>query len=251
MRRKIFAANWKMHVGPTEAREFMQIYLQRHKRQSDREVWFFPPAVTLTTVAGLVEDRSDISVGPQNSYWEEKGAFTGEISVGMAKDAGARVGLVGHSERRHVFGESDEEAGKKVRSLLDGGVVPVFCVGEKIEEREAGQTSDVIRRQLSAGLAGLDAVAIQSVVIAYEPVWAIGTGKTATPQDAATVHADIRAWLNDQGADGNAVSILYGGSVKTGNARELMAQPDVDGVLVGGASLDPVSWSEIASVSID
>jgi triosephosphate isomerase len=250
MSKPIFAANWKMHLGPDAAREFLKTFLGDYPSGSDREVWFFPCAVALEAVARAVADRADIRVGAQNVHWEPKGAFTGELAVSMARDAGAQAALVGHSERRHVFGETDEETGHKVRALLDGGLVPMLCVGEKIEQREAGETLEVVQRQLAV-LEGIDGAALQRIPIAYEPVWAIGTGKTATPQDAAEVHAVIRAWLGEHGADPSAVRVLYGGSVKPSNIGALIAEPDIDGVLVGGASLNPVAWSQMAHVALD
>ena len=163
----------------------------------------------------------------------------------LAKAAGATAALVGHSERRHVFGETDEEAGKKVRALLSGGLTPVLCVGEKLDEREGGRTSAVVSRQLEAGVAGLTPAQLDRLVIAYEPVWAIGTGRNATPEDAATVHTGIREALQQRGA--TAIRVLYGGSVNQGNVSALLARPELDGVLVGGASLDPEGWAGIVS----
>jgi triosephosphate isomerase len=250
MSKPIFAANWKMHLAPDAAREFLNSFLEGYPPASDREVWFFPSAVALEPVARAVADRADVRVGAQNVHWEPKGAFTGELAVSMARHAGAQAALVGHSERRHVFGETDEETGLKVRALLDGGLVPMLCVGEKIEQREAGETLEVVRRQLAV-LEGLDAAALERIPIAYEPVWAIGTGRTATPQDAAEVHAAIHTWLGERGADAAAVRVLYGGSVKPGNIAALIAERHIDGVLVGGASLDPAAWSEMARVAID
>jgi triosephosphate isomerase len=246
----IFAANWKMHLGPEAAREFFQVFLQRYRPMPDREVWFFPSAVSIKTVADLTRDRRAIAVGAQDVYWEDKGAFTGQLSIPMAQEAGARAALVGHSERRHVFGETDDETARKVRALLGHGMAPMLCVGEKIEEREAGQTMAVVERQLGA-LAGLDAASLARVTVAYEPVWAIGTGKTATPEDAAEVHAAVRSWLSARGVAPREVRVLYGGSVKPGNIGSLMSQPDIDGVLVGGASLDAGDWADMVQVEVD
>jgi triosephosphate isomerase len=248
VRRLLFAANWKMHLGPTQAREFMSAFLAAYAGQPDRDVWFFTPAVSLATVAHAIRDRRDMAAGAQNVHWEPKGAFTGETSVAMAKDAGAAAGLVGHSERRHVFGETDQETGRKVRALLDGGLVPLLCVGEKLEEREAGATLAVVERQLKV-LEGLAPAALERIVIAYEPVWAIGTGRNATPEDAAQVHRAIRAQVIAQGAPPPSVRVLYGGSVSVENVASLVAQREIDGVLVGGASLDPARWTKLASVA--
>lgn len=246
----IFAANWKMHYGPDDARRFMEQFLGSYVAAPDREVWFFPAAVSLHTVAAIAEGRSDIRVGAQNVHWEPKGAFTGEVSVTMAKQAGAVTALVGHSERRHVFGETDEETASKVRALLAADVVPMLCVGETLDERNAGATEGVVHRQLSV-LNGLERRELGKVLIAYEPVWAIGTGKNATPSDAANVHASVRTWLAGRGLAKDRARILYGGSVKPDNAAALLAESEIDGVLVGGASLDPGSWLEVVRTGLD
>jgi triosephosphate isomerase len=250
MRTPIFAANWKMHLGPTAARDFLRSFLAAVPEQDDRELWFFPSAVALEAVARDTEARADVSVGAQNVHWEPKGAYTGETSVAMAREAGAVGALVGHSERRHVFGETDEETSRKVRTLLNAGLTPMLCVGETIDQREADETLAVVRRQLSA-LAGLEVDALTRVLVAYEPVWAIGTGRTATPTDAAEVHRDIRAWIAGRGVPAGSVRVLYGGSVKPANIADLMAEPEIDGVLVGGASLAPDAWSGMVQVALD
>ncbi len=250
MSKKIFAANWKMHLGPAGAREFLTDFLGRYEPRADREVWFFPSAIAVESVVSHLEGVAGVNIGAQNVYWEPKGAFTGELSVSMAAEAGATAALVGHSERRHVFGETDGETRQKVIALLDAGLTPMLCVGEKLEEREAGETLAVVQRQLGV-LDELEPADLAKLPIAYEPVWAIGTGKTATPADAAEVHSAIRAWFVDRGMSGQSVRILYGGSVKAENVRELMAEPNVDGVLVGGASLDPAQWAAISSIEID
>jgi triosephosphate isomerase len=250
MRTPVFAANWKMHLGPTGAREFLEAFLAAVPEQEDRTLWFFPGAVALEATAQQAAARPDVLVGAQNVYWEPKGAFTGELSVPMARDAGAAGSLVGHSERRHVFGESDEATGRKVRALLEAALVPMLCVGEKIEEREADATLDVVRRQLSV-LEGLGPGQLEHVLVAYEPVWAIGTGRTATPADAAVVHAVIRAWLCERGVPDDSVRVLYGGSVKPENIGDLLAESEIDGVLVGGASLKPDVWAQMVQAAID
>ena len=247
---RIFAGNWKMHLGPAAAAAFLDRFLQRYDGSADREVWFFAPAVSVMTVAETVRGRAGIRVGIQNVHWEAQGAFTGETSVRMAAEAGATAALVGHSERRHVFGETDAETGLKVRALLAGGLIPMLCVGERLEEREREETLDVVLRQLRV-LDGLDADEIARVRVAYEPVWAIGTGRNASPEDAATVHAAIRAELVRLGMPVEAAQVLYGGSVKPDNVGSLVAQAEIDGVLVGGASLDPDSWQRIVAVSLD
>ncbi len=246
----IFAANWKMHLGPNGARQFLDAFLSSYSGLPDREVWFFPSAVALDTVTTLIHNRSDLKAGAQNVHWEPKGAFTGELSVALAREAGASAALVGHSERRHVFGETDEETDRKVRALLQEGLTPMLCVGETTDQREAGETRVVVERQLGA-LHSHDAPTLQKIVIAYEPVWAIGTGKTATPADAAEVHGFIRRWFGERGVPADAVRILYGGSVKPDNVRSLVSESQIDGVLVGGASLDPEAWAEITHTDLD
>jgi triosephosphate isomerase len=239
----VFAANWKMHLGPSEAREYLAIFRHAYAPIPERQVWFFPPAVSLEAVAGGLEHRVDLVPGAQDIHWEPKGAFTGAISGPLAAQAGARAVLIGHSERRHVFGETDEQTGKKVAAALLAELLPVLCVGETLAQRDAGETVAVVTRQLEAALGTLATDAIGKVTVAYEPVWAIGTGKNATPKDAAIVHAEIRAWLKQRKA--GATRILYGGSVNLKNAAELLAERELDGVLVGGASLDPAGWAQL------
>jgi len=243
----IFAANWKMHLGPHTGRELVRAVLARVRPKEGRTLLFFPPAVSLGAVVSEVAGRKDVAAGVQNIHFEPKGAFTGETSAAIAAEAGASWVLVGHSERRHKFGETEAEAGKKVRMALANDLTPMLCVGEKLEQRQAGETETVVLRQLEAGLSGLDALSVARVVIAYEPVWAIGTGVNATPQDAATVHRAIRGWLAAHTNAGTRSQILYGGSVSASNADELLAQSEVDGVLVGGASLDADSWVTICN----
>ncbi len=245
MSRIVFAANWKMNLGPAAGRALVRTVLSRARPREGRELLFFPPAVSLGAVVEEVAGRRDAAAGVQSVHWEPKGAFTGEISAPLAAEAGARWALVGHSERRHKFGESDEETGKKVRAAQAAGLGPVLCVGELIEERKAGRTEEVVLRQLAAGLAGLDAAATARVVIAYEPVWAIGTGVNATPADAAAVHRTIRAWLAGRTGPAAGATILYGGSVSPDNAAALLAEEQVDGFLVGGASLTAESWLSV------
>ncbi len=247
MRNLIFAANWKMHISPGEARGFAGRFMELTRPVAGRALWFFPPAVSLEAAAQAFAGRADIAVGAQDIHWEPKGAFTGATSVPLAAGAGARGALVGHSERRHVFGESDVETGRKVQALLSAGLTAMLCVGEKLEEREAGNTEAVCLRQLRAGLRAVNAEGWPRIVIAYEPVWAIGTGKNATPADAAQVHGAIRAELGRLGAPGR-VPVLYGGSVNKGNVLALLAEEQLDGVLVGGASLDPEGWAEMAGM---
>jgi triosephosphate isomerase len=246
MQTPVFAANWKMHHGPSAGREFVKKFAALYEKRGDRTVILCPPAVAIDAVADALGDRTDIGVGVQNIWTEPKGAFTGECSASMAKEAGASYALVGHSERRHVFGETNEQTALKCSRAFEAGLIPILCVGEKIEQREAGATDDVVTLQLRAGLSKLAPSQVQSILIAYEPVWAIGTGKTATPGDAAAVHTVIRRILGEViGTAAAKRPILYGGSVNEGNATALLAAPGVDGLLVGGASLDPVTWSRI------
>jgi triosephosphate isomerase len=247
MRSLIFAANWKMHLAPAEARAFATRFLELTRPADGRTLWFYPSAVSIEATAEAFAARGDIRVGAQDIHWEPKGAFTGATSIPLASGAGATGALVGHSERRHVFGETDVETGRKVRALLAAGLMPMLCVGEKLEEREAGQTEAVCRRQLRAGLEGVPPADLARVAVAYEPVWAIGTGRNATPSDAAAVHRAIRQELAAMGRTGPA-RILYGGSVNRGNVLALLAERELDGVLVGGASLDPEAWAEIVGI---
>ena len=250
IRRPVLAANWKMNHGPTEARAFMAAFLASYSPRKDRTVVIFPPAVSLAMVRDALGARGDIQLGIQNIHFEPKGAFTGENSAPMSKDAGARWVLVGHSERRHVFGESDDATARKVAAALKVSMLPMLCVGEKIEQRENGQTEEVVLRQLKSGLSLMEPKDRGSFVIAYEPVWAIGTGRTATPADASAVHELIRRELSNVFGSTEAatqVAILYGGSVTRDNAKRLLDARGVDGLLVGGASLDAGSWSAIAS----
>ncbi|HEX9166011.1 MAG TPA: triose-phosphate isomerase [Gemmatimonadales bacterium] len=239
----IFAANWKMHLGPTEARRFAERFVGKVPAREARKLAFFPSAVSLEATALALQARVDVMVGAQDVYWEPKGAFTGATSVALAAAAGASCALVGHSERRHVFGETDADTRRKVTALLQGGLVPFLCVGEKLEQRDAGETEAVVLRQLRAACEALPVSELQKLVIAYEPVWAIGTGRNATPEDAAVVHRSLRGALTALGAP--AVPILYGGSVNAANVASLMARPEIEGVLVGGASLDADGWAEV------
>jgi triosephosphate isomerase len=248
MQRPVFAANWKMHHGPSAARAFVASFLARFTRRTDRTVILFPPALSVYAAVTARADRMDVKVGVQNIHTEEEGAFTGETSAPMARDAGAEFVLVGHSERRHVFGETDAQTARKCAIAVGHQLTPVLCVGETIEQRESGATNDVVLRQLRAGLAELDHSAVGGIAIAYEPVWAIGTGKTATPGDASTVHDVIRGALGAAAGRGaTTIPILYGGSVNRQNAASLLAADGVDGLLVGGASLDPETWAAIAA----
>lgn len=240
----IFAANWKMNQAPADAAAFLRTFTDQYARQMDRRVLFFPPAVSLHAVVQGIRERADLEAGVQNLHWEDKGAFTGETSGPLARAAGARHALVGHSERRHVFGETDAETGKKVAAAFRAGLTPTICVGETLAQREAGETEAVCARQLQAALAGVAPSA--DLVIAYEPVWAIGTGKVARPQDASDVHREIRTVLHEHRVQGR-IPVLYGGSVNLANVEGLLAEDEIDGVLVGGASLEAEGWAAIVA----
>jgi triosephosphate isomerase len=246
IKRPVLAANWKMHLGPNAASGFMRSFLATYQPRVDRTVVFFPPAPSLPAVIAAVGSRTDILVGAQNIHWAEKGAFTGEISAEIAKDAGAKIVLIGHSERRHVFGETDAQCAKKCVAATRVGLPFMLCVGETIEQREAGETAAVVARQLRDGLAQVPHLITTDFLLAYEPVWAIGTGLTATPTDASAIHTLLRSELTAMiGTRGNEIPILYGGSVNVANAATLIAAPEIDGLLVGGASLDPATWIKI------
>ena len=244
----IFAANWKMHHGPLATRAFVEGFLERVPASTERRLWFFVPAVSIATAAALVEGRDDVLVGAQNVHWERKGAFTGELSVPLVQEAGARGALVGHSERRHLFGETDEQAGRKLSAVVAAGLTAMLCVGETLAEREGGRTEAVVLRQLAGALDHVDAADSGRIMIAYEPVWAIGTGRTATPDDAAQVHFLIRLDLSRRHWPAG-VPILYGGSVNRRNVQSLIERPEIDGVLVGGASLEAEGWADLVTGS--
>jgi triosephosphate isomerase len=240
MRKPFVAGNWKMNTDSRSSVELAQGVAQGVSGLAGEkvDVAVIPPFVYLPSVVKAVSS-SGVAVGAQDLYIESKGAFTGEISPAMLKDVGCTYVLCGHSERRHVLGESDEFVGKKATAAISAGLLPILCVGELLAERDAGQTEAVVARNLKAGLAGLGADKMAAVTIAYEPVWAIGTGRTATPQQAQEVHVFIRGLLAEMYSAKLAeeTRILYGGSANAANAKELMGQKDVDGLLVGGASL--------------
>ena len=240
MRKPFVAGNWKMNTDSHSSVNLAKSIASGTSEFAGArvDVLVFPPFVYLQAVAGALS-ASCIGVGAQDVYCEQKGAFTGEISASMIKDIGCSYVLCGHSERRHVIGERDELINKKIEAAISGGLLPIFCVGELLEERQADRTTEVITRQIKSGLAGLSVEKVSAVTIAYEPVWAIGTGLTATPQQAQEVQALIRKLLGEMydAQLAKEIRILYGGSVKPGNAAELMGQQDIDGLLVGGASL--------------
>jgi triosephosphate isomerase len=236
-RQKFVCGNWKMHKTVAEATALVKELAEGLAGDARVQVAVAPPFTALAPVAQALRG-TPVELCAQDVHWEAQGAFTGEVSAAMLTDVGVRHGIVGHSERRQLFGETDEAVRKKVGALLAAGVRPIVCVGETLAEREAGRTLEVVGRQVRAALAGLPPEPLAALTVAYEPVWAIGTGKTATTAQAQEVHAAIRAILRELGgAVADAIRIQYGGSVKPENAAELMSQPDVDGALVGGASL--------------
>jgi triosephosphate isomerase len=246
-RRKLIAANWKMNKTIAEAELFAKELKNSLSGLPGCDLAVYPPFFALPAAAAILRD-TPVAVGAQDVYWEASGAFTGEISCDMVRDAGGVHVLIGHSERRHVLCETNDVVAMKFRAVIDNGLTAVLCVGEKIEQREAGKEGDIVREQLATALAGVGRASLARVVVAYEPVWAIGTGKTATPDDAKVMHEFIRAWLSEQfdAEIADATRILYGGSVKPGNAAELLAKVDIDGALIGGASLELDSYLSIA-----
>ena len=243
MRKPVIAGNWKMNKTIKEAIELVNSLKRELIDIQEVEIVVCPVYTALSDISDLLID-SNISLGAQNVYWEPSGAFTGEISPAMLKDAGCKYVIIGHSERRKYFNESDQTVNKRIKAAQGVDLIPIFCVGETLEEREADKTIDVVKRQLAGGLEGLEKDALLNLIIAYEPVWAIGTGKTATPEQAQEVHSFIRNWLHENCSEEVAsdLRILYGGSVKPANIKELMQQSDIDGALVGGASLDSSSF---------
>jgi len=246
MRKKLIAANWKMYKTPDQTRDFFREFLplvQGH----DRDEIVVCPTYLCIDAAVTAAKGSNIAVGAQNLHWEKEGAFTGEVNAAMLHAVGVTHVIIGHSERRQYFGETDDTVNLKLKSALEAGLVPIVCVGEVLEEREAGLTDDVLRRQCMRAFHKVSAKKAAKLVVAYEPVWAIGTGKTATPQLASDAHIIIRGEaakaFGEEFAD--HLRILYGGSVKPENATALMSEPEIDGGLVGGASLDPKSFSAI------
>ena len=239
MRRPFIAGNWKMNLDLASAVALAQGVAKEAENVDLVDLAVCPPSVYLDGVGRAIAG-SKVALGAQNMYHKPKGAYTGEVSAAMLRDLGCRYVILGHSERRHVLGETDEDVNNKVLAALEAGLVPIVCVGELLCEREAGQTLEVIRRQFDGSLAGLSLEQIARIVIAYEPVWAIGTGKVASPKQAEEVHLDLRKIMEDRYNKDVAatVRIQYGGSVKPANARELLSQPNIDGALVGGASLE-------------
>lgn len=250
MRKKICAANWKMNKTSLEAIAFIEDFKKLLNFKTAVEVVIAPPFTSLEGASKSLKNSS-IKLSSQNMHFEEKGAFTGEVSATMLKNVGCDYVILGHSERRHVFGETDDMIHKKIGQAIKHALSVIFCVGETLDEREHHKTFEVLERQLSLGLKGISKEALSQVVIAYEPVWAIGTGHNASPEQAEEVHAQIRGWLEtrfDKTVAAN-IRILYGGSVKSDNAKDLTKQPNIDGLLVGGASLTVDSFSQIVNDS--
>lgn len=245
-RKALIAANWKMYKTPAEAKAFVEVFLPLIAGHDRDEIALFPSPVLLPTVVEATKG-SRVAVGAQNIHFAEEGAYTGETSVGQLQAVGGTHTLIGHSERRQYFGETDEIVNKKLHTALKHGVVPIVCIGEVLEEREAGMTAEVLKTQITRAFAGITPEAAAPIVIAYEPVWAIGTGKTATPEIAVETHKIIRAEVAKLLSAEIAANmrILYGGSVKTDNCSNLIGQEEIDGALVGGASLKPESFAAI------
>ncbi|MDZ7272156.1 MAG: triose-phosphate isomerase [candidate division KSB1 bacterium] len=252
MRRKIIAGNWKMHKTVSEAKELAKALKVRLVNEVKRvDVVVIPPFTDLLAVAEILRECG-IEWGAQHMHWERTGALTGEVSGEMIKSTGARYVIIGHSERRQFFGETDETVNRRLNAALQAGLTPIVCIGETLEQRNAGETLRVLERQLRTGLHGLRPEELRNVVIAYEPVWAIGTGVNATPEQAQEAHSFIRKLIAEMAGDGcaEAIRIQYGGSVKPDNARSLLTLPDVDGALVGGASLDADSFAAIVKAAL-
>ena len=248
MRKPVMAGNWKMYKTPAETVAFFEKFRPLVEKSEHCEIVICPPFTNLAAAVDAVKG-SNIQVGAQNIGWAREGAFTGEISGPMLKAVGVSHAIIGHSERRQYFGETDETVLKRTQAALEFGLSPIVCVGERLEQRESGATEQVLVEQFQKGIAGLTEHQFAKIVIAYEPVWAIGTGKTATPEIAADAHRVVREQVRAKyGKEaGEAIRILYGGSVKPDNTRSLMAKPDIDGVLVGGASLEAGSFAGIVN----
>src|SRR5207237_4587079 len=251
MRKKIVAANWKMNMTQAESARFVEALLLEIGDLSEIEVVIVPPFTAIAKVMEALGSAQNIKVGAQNMHWERSGAFTGEISAALLRDLFVHYVVLGHSERRRLFGETDEIVNRKVRAAHEASLRPIVCVGETLKQRDRGNVDKILSIQLRGSLAGLGPKELQETVIAYEPVWAIGTGRNATPEQAQEAHAFIRHTLREMSDETTAerVRIQYGGSVKPENARELMVQADIDGALVGGASLDPRSFAQIVNTA--
>ncbi len=246
MRKPFIAANWKLNNTVADALKFVAAFTADLKSASGVDVVIAPPFTALYSMGVALAD-TEFMLAAQNVFWEDSGAYTGEVAAPFLKDVGCTHVIIGHSERRQYFGETDESVNKRLNAAIRNELVPILCVGETLEEREANKTWDVVGTQLKEGLRGIDLNALEDFLIAYEPVWAIGTGKTATPEQAQEVHGLIRSYLKDAygGDAANRLRIIYGGSVKPSNSRELLSKEDIDGALVGGASLKPDQFAAI------
>ena len=252
MRKPIIGGNWKMNKTSREAEDLIRNLIPEIGTYNAVESVVFPPFCYLKQISTLLEGVDSLTLGAQNMFWEEKGAYTGEISPAILVDVECRYVILGHSERREYFSDNDEVINRKIKAALKFGLIPLVCVGERFEERKRGLAETIVESQLTKCFADIDSAQIGQIVIAYEPVWAIGTGETATPQQAQQMHKFIRGILRDMYDEQRAdvVRIQYGGSVKPGNIQELMEQPDVDGALVGGASLDAPSFVKIVKYGV-
>ncbi|MFH1877417.1 MAG: triose-phosphate isomerase [Candidatus Omnitrophota bacterium] len=250
MRRPVIAGNRKMYKDVNEAVELANSIKRSAFDVKNVDIVICPPFADLSDVGEMLTE-SNVFLGAQNCYWEEEGAFTGEISVPMLRSVGCKYVIIGHSERRKYFGETDETVNRKIKAAIDGGIYPIMCVGETLEEREAGKTLDIVKGQVTGGLKGFEESYLDPLIIAYEPVWAIGTGRTATPDQAQEVHAMIRKLLREMYSDtlSDSRRILYGGSVKSDNIETLMKEKDIDGGLIGGASLKSEGFVDIIKLT--
>jgi triosephosphate isomerase len=253
MRKPIIAANWKMNIGPKEAEDFLSTFAGKLDNITDEaDVVIAPPFVTIPAAVGALHANSAVSIAAQNVSEHDNGAYTGEISTMMLKELFVRYVIIGHSERRTIYGETNAIINAKIKKARAANLKPIFCIGETLTEREAGKLEDVLRSQITEGLAGVDEKDMKEIVVAYEPVWAIGTGVVATVEQAQDAHAFVRSVIADIYSDeiADKIRIQYGGSMKAGNAGELLAQPDIDGGLVGGASLEPQSFLDLIRAAV-
>lgn len=252
-RKPIIAANWKMNQTPTEAKAFLEDFIPRFDEPTSVDIVIAPSFLSMPMAAAQIVPSASVALAAQNMSPEESGAFTGEVSAAMLKEVGTSYVILGHSERRSLFGEDDSVVNAKVKAALANGFSPILCIGESLEQRDSGQLEEVLRSQIEGSLADISDSQMIHVVIAYEPVWAIGTGVTATPEQAQEAHELVRGFLGDQFNEevAAATRIQYGGSVKPSNAAELIALNDIDGFLVGGASLKPDSFADIVQAGID
>jgi triosephosphate isomerase len=253
MRKPIIAANWKMNIGPKEAEDFLSTFASQLDNLTDAaDVVIAPPYVTIPAAVSALHSNSAVSIASQNVSEQDNGAFTGEISTMMLKELFVRYVIIGHSERRTIYGETNAVINAKIKKARAANLKPIFCIGETLDEREAGKLEEILRSQITEGLADIDDKDLKEIVVAYEPVWAIGTGVVATVEQAQEAHAFVRSVIADlySAELADKIRIQYGGSMKADNAGELLAQPDIDGGLVGGASLEPQSFLELIRAAV-